>query len=241
VLANDVTEKYIAEEKLKESYESIRTLTGHLQNVREEERLHIAREIHDELGQLLTVLKMDVSWLNKKIDPDNNFAKGKLSEILSLIDTTVKTVRRIASELRPSLLDDLGLLAAMEWHLEEFERRSGILAELHLPESELPLPDALKIGLFRIFQESLTNVARHSGAKKVNVSLKQEDKQLILTITDNGNGFEENPEAAKKTLGLLGMKERTMMMGGIYGIEGVKGEGTTVTVIVPLPVEIFVK
>ena len=241
VLANDVTEKYIAEEKLKESYESIRTLTGHLQNVREEERLHIAREIHDELGQLLTVLKMDVSWLNKKIEPDNNFAKEKLTEILSLIDTTVKTVRRIASELRPSLLDDLGLLAAMEWHLEEFERRSGILTELHLPESELPLPDALKIGLFRIFQESLTNVARHSGAKKVNVSLKQEDKQLILTIKDNGNGFEEKPETAKKTLGLLGMKERTMMMGGIYGIEGVKGEGTTVTVIVPLPEEMICK
>ena len=144
VLANDVTEKYIAEEKLKESYESIRTLTGHLQNVREEERLHIAREIHDELGQLLTVLKMDVSWLNKKIEPDNNFAKEKLTEILSLIDTTVKTVRRIASELRPSLLDDLGLLAAMEWHLEEFERRSGILTELHLPETELQLPDCFK-------------------------------------------------------------------------------------------------
>ncbi|MEP7374433.1 MAG: PAS domain S-box protein [Chitinophagaceae bacterium] len=235
VLANDVTEKYIAEEKLKESYESIRKLTGHLQNVREEERLHIAREIHDELGQLLTVLKMDVSWLNKKIEPGNNFAKEKLTEILSLIDTTVKTVRRIASELRPSLLDDLGLLAAMEWHLEEFERRSGISKELHLPEAEPQLPDSLKIGLFRIFQESLTNVARHSEAKRVVVSLIQEDKQLILTIKDNGTGFEEKPAAAKKTLGLLGMKERTMMMGGIYSISGVKGEGTIVTVIVPLP------
>jgi len=241
VLANDVTEKYIAEEKLKESYESIRKLTGHLQNVREEERLHIAREIHDELGQLLTVLKMDVSWLNKKIEPVNNFAKEKLTEILSLIDTTVKTVRRIASELRPSLLDDLGLLAAMEWHLEEFERRSGISTKLHLPEAEQQLPDSLKIGLFRIFQESLTNVARHSGAKNVEVFLIQKDKQLILTIKDNGIGFEEKPETAKKTLGLLGMKERTMMMGGIYGIAGVKGEGTTVTVIVPLPEEIPVK
>lgn len=241
VLANDVTEKYIAEEKLKESYESIRKLTGHLQNVREEERLHIAREIHDELGQLLTVLKMDVSWLNKKIEPVNNFAKEKLTEILSLIDTTVKTVRRIASELRPSLLDDLGLLAAMEWHLEEFERRSGISTKLHLPEAEQQLPDSLKIGLFRIFQESLTNVARHSGAKKVEVFLIQEDKQLILTIKDNGIGFEEKPETAKKTLGLLGMKERTMMMGGIYDIAGVKGEGTTVTVIVPLPEEILIK
>ena len=235
VLANNVTEKYIAEEKLKASYESIRTLTGHLQNVREEERLHIAREIHDELGQLLTVLKMDVSWLNKKVEPDNSFVKEKLTEILSLIDTTVKTVRRIASELRPSLLDDLGLLAAMDWHLEEFEKRSGILKELHIPETELHLPDSLKIGLFRIFQESLTNVARHSGAEKVTVTLILEDKKLILTIKDNRIGFEEKPTAAKKTLGLLGMKERTMMMGGIYSISGVKGEGTRVTVIVPLP------
>lgn len=235
VLANDVTEKYIAEEKLKESYEEIRNLTGHLQNVREEERLHIAREIHDELGQLLTVLKMDVSWLNKKTDPENVYTKEKLAEILTLIDTTVKTVRRIASELRPSLLDDLGLLPAMEWHLEEFERRSGISKEFHTSETELHLPDTLKIGLFRILQESLTNVARHSGAKNVNVYLLQKDKQLILTIKDNGNGIEEKPPGARKTLGLLGMKERTTMMGGEYNITSEKGEGTTVTVVVPLP------
>lgn len=233
VLANDITEKHIAEEKLKESYDAIRKLTEHLQNVREEERLHMAREIHDELGQLLTILKMDVSWLNKRTDPGNMIAKEKLSEILSVIDTTVKTVRRIASELRPSLLDDLGLVAAMEWHLEEFEKRSGILKELYIPETEILLPDSLKIGIFRIFQESLTNVARHSDATKVIVSLIQDQKQLILTIKDNGKGFEEK-ESAKKTLGLLGMKERSQMMGGQYSISGIQGEGTTVTVIVPL-------
>ncbi|HZI54594.1 MAG TPA: PAS domain S-box protein, partial [Chitinophagaceae bacterium] len=234
VLANNITEKHSAEEKLKESYEAIRTLTGYLQNVREEERLHISREIHDELGQLLTVLKMDVSWLNKRIEPDNIPVKEKLSEILTLVDTTVKSVRRIASELRPSLLDDLGLYAAMEWHLEEFERRSGITKELVIPETELELPDTLKIGIFRIFQESLTNVARHSGAKNVSVSLLQKDNQLILTIRDNGIGFEEEPMTTQKTLGLLGMKERSTMMGGQYKITSVKGEGTTVTVIVPL-------
>jgi signal transduction histidine kinase len=234
VLANNITEKHSAEEKLKESYEAIRTLTGYLQNVREEERLHISREIHDELGQLLTVLKMDVSWLNKRIEPDNSPVKEKLSEILSLVDTTVRSVRRIASELRPSLLDDLGLYAAMEWHLEEFERRSGITKELVIPETELELPDTLKIGIFRIFQESLTNVARHSGAKNVSVSLLQKDNQLILTIRDNGIGFEAEPMTTKKTLGLLGMKERSMMMGGQYEITSVIGEGTTVTVIIPL-------
>ncbi len=234
VLANDVTEKHIAEEKLKESYDAIRKLTGYLQNVREEERLHMSREIHDELGQLLTVLKMDVAWLNKRVEPGNTPVKEKLNEIFTVIDTTVKTVRRIASELRPSLLDDLGLVAAMEWHMEEFEKRSGILKELYIPETEIQLPDSLKIGIFRIFQESLTNVARHSGATKVMVSLEQEEKQLILTIRDNGKGFEEN-SGSKKTLGLLGMKERSKMMGGQYSISGIQDEGTIVTVIVPLP------
>ncbi len=236
VLANDVTEKYIAEEKLKESYDAIRTLTEHIQNAREEERLHIAREIHDELGQLLTVLKMDVSWLKKRIEPENQPAKEKSDDILSLIDSTVKTVRRMASELRPSLLDDLGLQPAMEWYLEEFEKRSGIIKESHISDdTELQVPDSLKIGLFRIFQESLTNVARHSFAKNVYVSLVQKDKQLILTIRDNGTGFEEKSQGTRRTLGLLGMKERAVMMGGTYNISGKKGEGTTVSVVVPLP------
>lgn len=235
VLANEVTEQHLAEEKLKASYDSIRELTEHLNKVREEERLHIAREIHDELGQLLTVLKMDVSWLNKKLDAAATPPiKGKIKEVLTLIDTTVKTVRRIASELRPSLLDDLGLVAAMEWHLEEFERRSGIQKESELPEEEMPLPDSLKIGMFRILQESLTNVARHSGAKKVGVKMIKKDKQLILTITDDGSGFDDSKNN-RKTLGLLGMKERTNVMGGEYQISSIPGTGTSVTVTVPLP------
>ncbi|HRO70037.1 MAG TPA: PAS domain S-box protein [Chitinophagaceae bacterium] len=234
VLANDVTEKYIAEEKLKESYESIRKLTGHLQHIREEERLHISREIHDELGQLLTVLKMDISWLNKKLDSPGEPVKTKLGEIMGVIDITSQTIRRIASELRPSLLDDLGLLAAIEWHLEEFEKRSGIRKKLQVPDAEIPLPDAFKIGIFRIFQESLTNVARHSGATEVMVSLSQENKQLALIIRDNGNGLADK-QGNRKTLGLLGMKERSQVMGGQYNISSNPGEGTTVTVIVPLP------
>lgn len=235
VLANEVTEQYLAEERLKESYEATRKLTEHLQNVREEERLHIAREIHDELGQLLTVLKMDVSWLNKRIQPASEPVKDKMKELLSLIDVTVKKVRHIASELRPSLLDDLGLIAAMEWHMEEFEKRSGIELEAQLPPAELVLPEPVKIGLFRILQESLTNVARHSGAQKATVSLLQNQNNLILTIKDNGKGFDaENTK--KKTLGLLGMKERTLMIGGEYKITGTPGHGTSVEVTVPMPV-----
>lgn len=233
VLAIDVTEQHLAEERLKQSYESIRELTDHLNNVREEERMHIAREIHDELGQLLTVLKMDVSWLNKKLSPDPGPVKEKITDLLLLIDTTVKTVRRIASELRPSLLDDLGLVAAMEWHFEEFQKRSGIEGTATLPEEEIPLPDALKIGLFRIFQESLTNVARHSGAKNVAVSLHKNENQLILIIRDNGIGFDV-VQNKKKTLGLIGMRERAEGMGGEYQIDGQSGKGTTVQISVPM-------
>lgn len=219
--------------ELKESYESIRQLSNHLQNIREEERLHIAREIHDELGQLLTVLKMDVSWLNKKLATSSGDIKEKLSDLLILIDKTVTTVRRISSELRPTLLDDLGLVAAIEWHLEEFEKRSGISKELHVPAS-IKVPDSLKIGIFRIFQESLTNVARHSGANKVTVNLERENGQIVLKISDNGKGFDKN-QATRKTLGVLGMKERTLQMGGSYHITGIPGKGTTVEVTIPLP------
>lgn len=233
VLANDVTEKYIAEEKLRESYDSIRKLTEHLQKIREEERTHIAREIHDELGQQLTVLKMDISWLNKRIDPGDNGLKEKVGELLSMVDTTVKTVRRISSELRPSLIDDLGLIPAMEWHLEEFEKRSGIRASFTRPQTDQPLSDEIKISLFRIFQESLTNVARHAKAKEVNINLEHKDKKIILTIADDGSGFDE-ADGSKKTLGILGMKERTLMLGGEYSITGVRGKGTTVHVSVPL-------
>src|SRR5690606_24040599 len=148
--------------------------------------------------------------------------------------TTSRTIRRIASELRPSLLDDLGLLAAMEWHLEEFEKRSGIRKKLQVPDAEIPLPDAFKIGIFRIFQESLTNVARHSGATEVMVSLSQENKQLVLLVRDNGNGLVDK-QGNRKTLGLLGMKERSQVMGGQYYISSHPGEATMVTVIVPLP------
>jgi PAS domain S-box-containing protein len=235
VLANDVTEKYIADEKLKDSFKAIRELTEHLQNIREQERAHMAREIHDELGQLLTVLKMDVSWLNKRVTTTDPAIREKFTELLDMLDTTVKTVRRIASELRPTLLDDLGLVAAIEWHLEEFEKRSGISKEFKSSLTEVSIHDSMKIGLFRILQESLTNVARHSQAEKVNVGLDKNNGHIILKITDNGKGFDTN-RTTKKTLGLLGMKERTEMMGGEYHITSKPGEGTVVEVKVPVPI-----
>ena len=229
----DISDRKKAEKELNDSYKAIRKLTSHLQNVREEDRAHIAREIHDELGQQLTVLKMDVSWINKRIGPTDDVVKQKMNDLLNMLDETVKTVRRISSELRPSLLDDLGLTAAMEWQLQEFKKRSDIKISFTTPAAEIDLPDMVKIGLFRIFQESLTNVVRHSQAKKLKISLLHKDNNLILSIEDDGKGFDKDKIANKRTLGILGMRERTSMIGGSYEITGTPGKGTTVVVIIP--------
>lgn len=231
----DLTDRIKAEEELKESYKAIRTLTDHLQKVREEERAHIAREIHDELGQQLTVLKMDVAWLNKKIDAaEESPLKIKMKELLSMLDGTVKTVRRISSELRPSLLDDMGLFAAMEWHLEDFSKRTGLETSLLAGKEPEKLPDTIKTGLYRIFQESLTNVARHANATKVIVKAEIKDKAMVLSIEDNGAGFDTSNVKSKKTLGILGMQERSSMMGGDYSITTTPGKGTIIVVSVPI-------
>jgi len=150
-----------------------------------------------------------------------------------MLDGTIKTVRRISTELRPSILDDLGLNAAIEWHLKEFEKRSGIKTQLSKPAKELYLNDTVKTGLFRIFQESLTNVGRHSGAKNLEINLSQQDDHILLHIEDDGIGFNKEQVGQQRTLGILGMKERTEMMGGHYEITSVEGKGTVVIVNVP--------
>jgi PAS domain S-box-containing protein len=241
VLCNDVTEKLKTEENLKRSYQEIRQLASNIEKIREEEKIKIAREIHDELGQQLTGLKMDVSWLSKKLDAKDTILLDKTREIMQLLDQAVKSVRRIASELRPGLLDDLGLVAAIEWQGEEFEKRSGIKVQFDHEIKNETIPPALATGLFRIYQESLTNVARHAHANKVMVSLHQTDHEVVLEITDDGKGFDSKDIKNKKTLGLLGMKERTMMMGGKYEVVSNPGKGTTVVVSVPLPDDKFEK
>jgi PAS domain S-box-containing protein len=230
----DISDRKKAEQELDESYKAIRRLMGHLQTIREEERAHMAREIHDELGQQLTVLKMDVSWLNKKIGiTADDKVKKKMKDLLELLNGTVKTVRRISSELRPSLLDDLGLVAAIEWQLTEFEKHSGIKTSFSEPGVDVKLSNDKKINLFRILQESLTNVARHAEATLIKVSLMNNINSFVLQISDNGKGFDKLRIAGKRTLGILGMKERTAMIGGTYEITGMPGKGTTVLVTVP--------
>lgn len=224
----DLTEKVKAHNEL-------RQLATHLQHVRENERTRIAREIHDELGQQLTGLKMDVSWLNRKLNHNDPLINGKISEILMLIDETVKTVRRISTQLRPSILDDLGLVAAMEWQCDEFEKRSEIKTEFTSNMSSINLHPDLATGLFRIFQESLTNVSRHAGADRIDATLHYSGGNLKLEIHDNGIGFNPEEIAGKKTLGLLGMKERTLLMGGKFEITGKPGKGSSVIIEIPVP------
>lgn len=161
-------------------------------------------------------------------------AKEKIKELMEMLESTVKSVRRISTQLRPSVLDDLGLVAAMEQHLKEFETRSGILTHLAVFHKNLEIADPVKNTLFRIFQESLTNVARHSGAKKVAIKLEKENDDLVLIIEDNGVGFDEKKASSKRTLGVLGMKERAVAIGGVYSISGKRGKGTTILVKVPL-------
>ncbi len=232
-IVRDITERRRTEAEIKESYEQIRQLTAHLQNIREEERTHIAREIHDELGQQLTVMKMDISWMKKKIKAGDVAAvPAKIDELVEILDGTVASVRRISTDLRPSLLDDIGLIATIEWQAELFSKRTGIPVKLNIG-TDLQIPDEHAIGLFRILQESLTNIARHANASQIVIHLENNQKEFILYIEDNGDGFDKKQTVHNKTLGILGMKERTLMMKGEFIIESEPNNGTRVKVRVP--------
>jgi PAS domain S-box-containing protein len=222
-----------AENLLRQSEEDLRDLASSLQNVREEERAAIAREIHDELGQQLTAIKLDVSWLDRKIAGDA-VIKERIGGVLAMLTEMIHTIRRISTQLRPSILDDLGLIEALKWQVRDFQKRTGIQIEFECSEETLKVAPAVTTGLFRIFQESLTNVARHAEATSVSARLYVEDDRLILTITDNGKGFDPALAKKKKTLGLMGMKERTLMMKGAYQIDSRPGNGASLRFSIPL-------
>lgn len=230
----DITLRKKAEQELRKSYEDIRELASHLQDVREEERTSMAREIHDELGQQLTGFKMDIFWLNRKLDSADKEVNDKIKSTLELIDAAIKTVRRISTDLRPSILDDLGFITAMEWQSDEFEKRSGVKVSFEKNITEIALSPKTSIALFRIYQELLTNVARHANATEVQASVYMNNEQLCLKVTDNGVGFDVKNISSKKTLGLLGMRERTLLLQGTYDIQSTPGKGTTIVIAVPL-------
>ncbi len=216
---------------LRKSEQQYRELSAHLQDIREEERSAIAREIHDELGQQLTVLKIDFSWLESRLNiADNSQLTDKFEEISSLLDRAVQTVRRMSTSLRPSMLDDLGLVATIDWYLADFGRRVNLKTEFNHEDEEYSMPDKMRTAFFRIFQESITNVIRHSDATTVIVDLSRAGDQISLRVSDNGKGFDTSTVSGKRTLGLLGMRERSLLIGGDCRIESIPGMGTTVSV-----------
>ncbi len=203
------------------------------QNIREEERTRIAREIHDELGQWLTALKIEAFLIKKTITADDTATQQQLSSMIALVIETEKAVERIATELRPSILDNMGLVAALEWHGKEFERRTGIQSQI-LSKGDLNLEINRATSILRVYQESLTNVARHANATIVDTVIEQKDKHVILIIKDNGIGFDMSEVKMEGSLGLIGMKERALLFDGELSIKSSKSNGTVIRLEVPL-------
>ena len=233
-LMREIAERREAERRVKQSRESLRALTARLQSVREEEQTRIAREIHDELGQALTGLKMDLAWLTQHLPPAAKSLAQKTAAMSGLIDNTIHSVRRIASGLRPEVLDEAGLGTAIEWQVREFQKRTGIRCRVMLPEQEPILERDQATTVFRILQEVLTNVARHANATRVDAELALLPHALQLEVQDNGRGITEDQMRSGKSLGLLGMRERALLIGAELDIAGVRGAGTRVTLSVPL-------
>lgn len=233
-ICRDITERKKAEEELKNSREKLRNLTAHMNIIREEERKYVAREIHDELAQALTAIKIDLFWLNKRLSADQDALRKKIESMTDLVDMTIKSVRRISSELRPGLLDDLGLQAAMEWQIKEFQKRTGISCEIDFRTGVLSMEQEHITAIFRIFQETLTNIVRHAEATRVSVKLKKTPDCLKLEVRDNGKGITEEQISDPRSFGLIGMQERVHLLGGIIKINGVRGRKTVIKVDIPL-------
>jgi len=234
-LRREIAERERAEEQLRTSLGQLRALAARLQSVREEERTSIAREIHDELGQGCTAIKMDLALIGRRLTKKQTQLRAKIDSAMQLAGDMIGTLRRIASELRPRILDDLGLSAALEAHAQEFENRTGIRCSVALPQEPFTLDADISTTVFRIFQESLTNVARHAQAMRVDARLEREKDQLIFQVHDNGRGFDAEQANPRRSLGLVGMQERALLLNGKLKIKGVVGSGTTVTLRIPLP------
>jgi PAS domain S-box-containing protein len=235
-VAIDITERKEAEQRLRTSREQLRRLAARNQSIRETERTRISRDIHDDLGQQLTALKMDLSHLARDLG-GRAAARDLAPDVASairIVDSSIKSVQRIAAELRPSVLDDLGLSAAIECQLQEFQSRTGIRSSIRRTDGDLPLDPERSTGVFRIFQEILTNIARHAQASAVKVRIEQQAGCLTLNVRDNGRGITRQQIVAPGSLGLLGMRERALRLGGKLSVQGVCGKGTWVSLRVPI-------
>jgi PAS domain S-box-containing protein len=234
VTYEDITEEKKAQEELERSRQELRNLSIHLQSVREDESTRVARKIHDELGQSLTALQMDLSWLLGRLPANNKAIREKTKSMSGLVDATIESVHNISTELRPSLLDDLGLSAAIEWQAADFQKRSGIRCQAHIRCVGNAINKQLATAIFRIFQETLTNIARHARATLCKVNLTESEKELCLEVTDNGVGITQWQVDDPRSFGMIGMRERAHLWGGTVHVRNAKPSGTTVRVIIPL-------
>ncbi|HNJ28349.1 MAG TPA: PAS domain S-box protein, partial [Ferruginibacter sp.] len=230
----DITDRKLAEKEMEESSQKLRQLTTHLLNIREEERKRIGREIHDELGQQLTAIKMDISWIAKKTDPSQEAFKTKLQNVIALLDGGNQSIRRILNELRPVILDDYGLLEALRWQAQQFTANTHIPVAMTASESDMKIPEEISTCIFRVFQEALTNITRYAKATQVKVSLDIDSDSVLLNIEDNGLGFDTGLTKTKKSFGILGMKERVASLNGRFDLSSVPGNGTRISIHIPI-------
>jgi PAS domain S-box-containing protein len=234
VILRDVSERVRAEEALRQSRGEIQNLALAASTAREHEKSRIARELHDELGQALTALKIDVGWLREHAGTAVPEVAAKHAAMQGLLDDTVAAVRRISSDLRPLMLDDLGLTAACEWLVQSFTGRTGIPCELTLGTGELDLPDPYSTTVFRVLQETLTNVAKHAQPGRVEVNIERTEHEIVLTVQDDGRGFDPARAPGVGSFGLIGLRERAYLVGGELAIDSQSGHGTRIELRVPV-------
>jgi PAS domain S-box-containing protein len=234
--ARDVTESRRIQQEVHTSRQHLRELAAQLETAREEERKHIAREVHDELGQVLTALRMDVSLLRLRFGALDPQLAGKVQDMKHLVDRGIQGVRNVATNLRPAALD-MGLIAALEWLCNESSSRTDIPCILRMNQDEFDLDEARAVVVFRIVQESITNIARYAQATQINIDLAQNGDELRVTVQDDGQGFDPAQAAGKKSFGLLGMRERALALGGRLDIQSAPQQGTTIALTIPLLIQ----
>jgi len=234
VILRDITERVRTEEALRRSQLELRQLATAAHSVREQEKARIARELHDELAQGMTAMKMDLTWLQDRLPPGQDALAEKLAKTQATLDVTVAATRRISADLRPMMLDDLGLIPAVEWLVQNFMERTGITCDLDIGARSIELPDTYATAIFRILQESLTNAARHAQASLVEINLALASGEIRLTVRDDGRGFSTDDPRKPNSYGLLGLRERAYLLGGEAMIDSAPGRGTTIAVSIPL-------